>query len=416
MSISNNTGKSNIGFNNSTIQDLTSYNYSAFNVLKVAPAFTLADLVSKYGRDQQEFGAYTASGGVVSDVLTESAINLAVNGTNGSTAKIRTHTYFRYQAGKGQQIMVTCHHADVGKTNQTRRWGYFDDNDGLFFELNGTTLKVVRRTSVSGVVVDNPISQVDWNTDKYADLDLRNGNIYEIRFQWLGVGDVWFYINERLVHCMEHKNKLPVVYMRTASLPVSLEVINTAVSTASSMTAICASVISEGGSSPPEYSWAAYNSANITIGGNASRPILSIRPMAAFKTLVNRVLVIPLSVSMSSETNRAAMELVMNATLGDGGTPPSWSSVNSESAVEYDVAADTISGGEPITRIFAPSSGVGGAVAILDLIEIFGHVFSRRKLRQSAFATSLDTLTLVAYNEQGGNSLFRGNLTWGEIR
>lgn len=416
MSLRKTTSTGSVEFGTTTnplVIDLPKYQKSAFDALRVAQNYTLADLINKYEIDSKEYSTSTATGGTVTHVPAQSAIQLTVTGTNGSQAQLRTNTFYRYQAGKGLRIKQTVYHADTGQTNQVRRWGFFDENDGVFWELSGTSFRVVRRTSISGSAVDTAVASGSFSNDSLngsgpsgITLDITKGNIFEINLQWLGVGTVNFYVNGNLVHQILNANTIAGPYMRTAQLPAAFQVINTGASTGSSMTSICSSVIAEGGESPPEYSYCAFNSSFITVTTTA-RPILTIRPKATYNSITNRMILIPKLMSIATEGARIGYRLVYNATL----TGASYSSVSSGSGTEFDVAATALSGGETLYYGFLANSNDSDQIYIDKLFNIVSRV-----LRQNAFATSVDTLTISAVNEAAGSTSVKGSLTWGEIR
>lgn len=392
---------------------LPKYQRTAFEELRVANNYTLADLINKYEIDTKEFSTSTATGGAVAHVPDQSAVSLSVTTSNGSEANLRTNTFYRYQAGKGLRIKQTLYHADTGNTNQISRWGLFDDDDGLFWQLSGTTFGIVRRTSTSGSPVDNATSASSFSVDPLdgtgpsgITLDLTKGNIFEINFQWLGVGTVNFYVNGYLVHQIFNANTLAAPYIKTAQLPISYQIVNTGASTASSLTVICNSVIVEGGDDPPEYSFCAYNSSQISVT-TTERPILTIRPKSTYNSITNRMLILPKILSIATEGARLGFRLVYNGTL----TGSSFSSANNYSGVEFDVSATSLSGGETLYYGFLPNSNDATSIKINELFEGLG-----RLLRQNAFATGVDSLTVMAVNEQAGSTKVRAALVWTEIR
>jgi hypothetical protein len=400
------------------VSPIDPYMTSAFGELRTAAPFTHADLIHKYGLSDQDWDSLTVGGGAISDVLTESSVKLEVGAANNDEAGIRTHTYFRYQAGKGHVVRLTLHHSDAGQANQVREWGYFDGDDGLFFRLSGTTLSIVRRTSTGEAPTEEVIPYASWNgvmgTDPDGPLDLTKGNIFEIRFQWLGVGDVWFYVNGHLAHYLKNKNRLVRPYIATATLPVSVRIENTAASAAGRVVFTCASVISDGGCKPLSLSWGV-SSTPVTVAGNAERPLLSIRPLLLFKTIANRAIIVPLLVGIQSETNRCSLRLLLNTAL-TAPPVPVWNDVSTgKSCVGYNTDATTVVGGQEITKWFVPTAGAGGAGASFDLGHLFGAGSVSRKLRLHSLHSDVDMLTLVAKNEQGGNADLSVNVVWGEV-
>jgi hypothetical protein len=140
----------------------------------------------------------------------------------------------------------------------TRREGYFDDNNGLLLEDNGTGYSFIRRTYVTGSAVDNEVLQADWNLDTMdgngpsgISLDFTKTQIIFIDFEWLGVGRVrmGFVVNGLIyiAHEFLNTNVLEEVYMSTPNLPLRSEIINDGTGAQASIYQICSTVISEGG-------------------------------------------------------------------------------------------------------------------------------------------------------------------------
>lgn len=391
------------------------YGESLFGHQLVANPYTLFDSVNKYYIDPLEYGADVVTGGTVSHLTNQSASRIAVTATSGSRARMRSHTFFRYQAGKAQSIIMTGYHSDTGQANQVRRWGYFDDSDGLFFEISGTgtNIRLVRRTSTSGGTVDNVISRASWNGDKLdgtgssgVTLDITKGNLYEIRFQWLGVGTVQWWINGILIHTLRNANTLDVPYMKTAVLPVQVECVNSGASAIGSFTNICNTVRSEGGSAPPLWTFGAYNSVDKSIT-TTETPLLSIQPKSTFQSLINRIVAIPKFVSVSNEGFRSGFRIVYGGTL----TSASFSSADANSGYEFDVAATVVTGGITVLRGFLPG---GDDARQIDIEQMFHYLGSH--LRRDAFNTTGNILTIAGINEASGSTNMRASITWHEIR
>jgi hypothetical protein len=187
----------------------------------------------------------------------QASTTISVGASTAGTRVRQTKRRFNYQPAKSQLILLTGVFG-AGATGITRRMGYFDDSNGLFFQLSGATLSVVRRTFTSGSAVDNVTTQANWNLDKLDGtgasgiiLDTSKTNIFLIDFEWLGVGRVRYgvVIDGIPVYCHEinNANALTVVYMSTPNLPLRYEISNDGTGGAASLVHICSSVISEGG-------------------------------------------------------------------------------------------------------------------------------------------------------------------------
>jgi len=324
----------------------------AFDRLKVSMPFTQFDFKQVTGiHNNLIWTDRVVGGGSDAHVANIAATRLSVGTPNGDSIIHQTRQYFNYQSGKGMFILMTG--VMGSKANTRRRIGYFDDNNGLFFEHDGTNLKIVRRTNVTGTPVDNPILQSAWNVDKLdgtgasgITLDISKTQIFALDFQWLGVGKIryGFDINGEFVICHQEDfaNSLTEVWMSTPNLPIRFELTNIGISASSSnMDQICFSIQNDGGEEPIGIPRHADMGLTGQVIGGSLKPLLAIRLKAAeIRSTINS-----LGTSLISSTNsNFHWNLTLNPTI-TGGTAASWTSV-SDSVVEYDVAMNgLVSGG-----------------------------------------------------------------------
>lgn len=204
-------------------------------------------------------------GGLATHSTQFSRVRLSVAGTIGDSAVRQTKRHFNYSAGKSHLNDLTAIIAPTtgGEAGVRRRMGAFSANDGVFFELDGTTMRCVVRSSTSGSPDDRQFNQADWSIDKMdgtgasgLTLDWSKGQIMVIDYEWLGLGGIrfGFVVNNitYYVHYVGNANDLDVVYMRTGSQPIRYEITNTATTGVPAyLDQICCSVMSEGGGSVP---------------------------------------------------------------------------------------------------------------------------------------------------------------------
>jgi hypothetical protein len=185
------------------------------------------------------------------------SVTMTVGANTAGVRARQTRTRFNYQSGKGHLVLTTFVFG-AAQAGITKRVGYFDTNNGLFFQLSGSTLSVVRRTSTSGSPIDNVVNQADWNLDRLDGtgssgytFDPSKTQIGVIEMEWLGVGRVrmGFDIDGQIIYVHEFRNanNLTVVYMSTPNNPVRFEIQNDGTGGASSLVCICSSVMSLGG-------------------------------------------------------------------------------------------------------------------------------------------------------------------------
>lgn len=390
----------------------------SFGRLRVGQPYTLADLIMRYEIDTRDWGQQTVTGGSITYLPNEQAARMTVTGVNAASAVLQSHQYYRYQAGKAQWVRQSLYHADVGQTNQVRRWGYFDAQNGLFFQLSGTTLSVVRRTYTSGAAVDTAVAQSAWNYDKMDGtgpsgyrLDITKAQIYEIEFQHLAVGNVWFRINGILVHKFVNAGQLAAPYMTSANLPVRFEITNTGVSTGSSMTPICTSVECSGGTEPPEEGFGAARTAAITIS-TTEIPLFAIRLAPTYNSKTNRMACVPKHLHIwGLNNNEFKYSIIINpTTLLNGVSEPTWTAADTRSGVQYATNATTFTGGQRIAS--GAIDGVNSHVE--DLYAVFNTI--GRHMHLDAFGTTSDVLLITGIRIGAGDASGGCAIHWAEIR
>lgn len=202
--------------------------------------------------------AETAGGGTGSTYgANTTSVVLDVTATTAGTRVRQTKQRFNYQPGKSHLIFITAT-LGAGATGITRKVGYFDDKNGFFFQLSGTTLSVVKRSYVTGTAVDTVVSQTDWNLGRFTStdelFDTSKSQIFVIDMEWLGVGSVRMGVVRDghivYLHQFNHANIAAGVYMTTPNLPIRYELINDGTGAAATLECICSSVMSEGGAEP----------------------------------------------------------------------------------------------------------------------------------------------------------------------
>ena len=261
----------------------------AFGRLRVGSPYTLFDSQARYANDNS-FDTSTTSGGTATFNTNQSSTAMTVTTTSGSQVVRQSYRSFPYQPGKSLLIFATfCMGAP--KTNLSQRVGYFDVNNGIFLSQDSTTINMNLRTSTSGSPVTTSVPQSNWNVDKLdgtgtsgITLDLTKTQIFYVDLEWLGVGIVrtGFVIGGKYINCHTFYNANTTnttVYMTTAILPVRYEILNTGTTASSStLTQICASVISEGGYEQTSQIYWARNATPITVPtSNLFVPMASIR-------------------------------------------------------------------------------------------------------------------------------------------
>lgn len=350
---------------NGNMEPFSATSLDAFGRLRVANPYTLFDSQNRYQKDPQ-FSEELTGSATATYVANESSVDMAVTTASGDKAVRQSYRVFPYQPGKSLQVLATFV-MNEGKTNLRQRVGYFNTDNGVFFQVNGTTKSFVLRSYTSGTASDaRTVDQADWNGDKLngtgasgITLDITKAQILYMDFEWLGVGSVrcGFVIDGTFIvcHTFNNANDIDKVYMTTAILPVRYEIENTAATaSASTMTQICSSVISEGGYDQKAIPQWARRTTTLTGVTTTFVPIVSIRLKS---TSLGAVVIpsvyhaIPIGSTLDYE-----VVLIKNPTL------TSASFTSNSTNVEIDVTATALTGGTIVDLDYVSGSNQGSGV------------------------------------------------------
>lgn len=344
----------------------------AFGRIRMSSPFTLGDYKHLYGLDPN-FVDKIFNGGSVTFQDNQACARLTTSNNANSRVVHQTKFYHHYMPGKSQQILSSINfHAAV--PNVTKRTGYYDDNNGIFFEQAGNgTLSWVIRSYVSGAPVENRKTQAEWNIDKcngtggsLFNLDVTKTQLVFMEFQWLGVGSVTAgFVHEGAFipcHLFHHSNSLPTVYMSTPNLPVRCEILNTGATAGGFMDQICSTVVSEGGYVEAGTDWAVTSPTLKTVISGATLPIIAIRLKTTFKTYSNRMIVRMGNLNMFSDGESIKWRLLKlpdSSYLDD----TTWTDVDADSGVQYNVDATTWTDGDEMDNGWVGASTQGSQKA-----------------------------------------------------
>lgn len=384
----------------------------AFSRLRTSQPDTIFESNFRWSSQSELWSSSTATGGTATNTANTASMDLSVTTANGSTAIYQTKRYFPYNAGKSQYILMTCI-VGSGQTNTRKRWGYFDSNDGLFFEQNGTTVAVIQRSSTSGVAVNTTVTQSSWNLDPLDGtgpsgytLNLSNDNIYVIDFEWLGAGRVRMgvVIDGLIIYAHEflNANNLTVPYMRQGVLPIRAEIVNlAAVGATSTIKLVCCSVMSEGGAQ--SYGVLQNHSRAFTLRtvNTAYTPVISIRLRST--TLASAVRLLKAS-GWVSTADSVEFAILINPTL-TGST----FAAKTTTLVEADTAATTLTGGTELISNYIKSAAGSDSLLNFDNLSSALNTWLGSNLAGTA-----DIFTLAA-RCQTGTADVAGVMSWLEM-
>jgi len=390
-------------------------NIDAFGRLRVSTPFTLFDSNHRFA-DNGLWSTATATGGTTTFNSAQGLIDLNVTASSGSEIVRETIKVFSYQPGKSLLVLSTFVMSPA-KTNLRQRVGYYGAQNGLYVQLNNSTLSFVERSFVTGVVTETVVNQSAWNVDPMNGngpsgivLDIAKAQILFMDIEWLGLGTVrmGFVIdgNFYVCHKFHHANLITSTYITTASLPLRYEITNTgATSGSSTLKQICSSVLSEGGYE--------LRGAQQAVGTPITSPKTlttagTFYPIVSIRLKSTRLDGIAVATALSAIGNTAAnfnWQVVAAGTTTGG----SWVSAGASSSVEYNLTGASFAGGRVIASgYFTATASTSVSVDILR-----AALLSTQLERDGLTATPYEfTLTLAAGTN---NETVFGSMDWEEI-
>jgi hypothetical protein len=390
----------------------------AFGRLRVSSPLTLFDSSHRY-RDNGLWATSTASGGAAVFSANEGLVNLNVDTTSGSQVLRETFKVFSYQPGKSLLVLNTFVMAPA-QTNLRQRVGYFGTDNGIYIQLNNSTLSFVERSLVTGVVTESVVDQASWSVDTLdgngpsgVTLDITKAQIMFMDIEWLGEGTVrlGFVIDGQFIIChkFNHANLIASTYITTASLPLRYEITNTGVTASpSTLKQVCSTVISEGGYE--------LRGAQQAIGTPITTPITfaaagTYYPMIGIKLTSTKLdaIVIATAISVLGLGNgkNYSWQLIQSATITGG----SWVPVGANSAVEYNITGTSVAGGRLLAQGYVNSSNQGSPS-----INILKEALFANQLERNSFTgTAFEFVVAIAIDTIGGTLGAYASVDWEEI-
>jgi hypothetical protein len=390
--------------------------FDIFGRQRVSTPLTLFDSSHRY----KDNGLWTtATTGTASATFNanQGLVDLAVDNSINSEVIRETTKVFSYQPGKSLLVLNTFV-MQAKKTGLRQRVGYYNDYNGIYFEVNNSTVNFVERSYVSGGLAETRVAQSSWNADKLdgtgpsgLTLDTSKAQIFWMDIEWLGVGSVrtGFIINGQIIvcHIFNHANLISSTYITTASLPLRYEIKNTAATSSSStLKQICSTVISEGGYELRGLQQAIATPINtpssLAVAGTYY-PVISVR----LKSTALDGIVILTALSMmgiGNGINYSWRVVASGATTGG-----SWISAGTDSAVEYNISGTSFTGGRVLASGFINSSNQGSPS-----IDILKEALFKFQLERNGLTSTPYELTLAVTAGSNSQNIF-ASIDWEEI-
>ena len=196
----------------------------------------------------------------------------------------------RYQPNRGH-LFSTALWCPSKTLNGVRDWGLSTTENGVYFRLKADGLLYAGLRSGGASTYEAEI-----DTSGVAGFDVQKGNVYDIQYQWRGVGNYKFFINLQLVHTISNLGTLTALSVQNPALPISYRATRTTQDVAIHIG--CADLTSENGSDNDTQPNVAY--ANITKNGT-DLPVISIYNPLVIGAQTNTRTIYPQDITFSCD-------------------------------------------------------------------------------------------------------------------
>jgi hypothetical protein len=394
----------------------SSGDYTSKNRIKISPYETQFFNTFQFGKETDVWDeAVTAGGSAVHDP-TVSGVIMSVDSTAGAQVIRQTRNVMRYIPGRSSELSFAIR-LETPVVGVRRRFGLFDERDGIFFEDggDGNYYCCIRNFNGPGGPTLIRIPREQWNGDRLdgqgisgiiADPTAQQLVLFD--YEWYGAGAVIFRFvidgAAHTIHTFYHANRIPTVYTSTPFLPIRLELTNvTGAAGTHKMFQGSNSLISEG--EVGKLGIAQNITSTITgvsLGSpNVFRPVLSIR----LKSTALSGIVLPAYFQAIALSNANVFyKLVVNAVLTDANFV---NMPDANSFAQYDETATAYTGGTDIDSGFVSVNAQG--------LQITLNQDTRYQIGRGSLGTVSDTLTL-AMASPTNNATAAGTMTWIEQR
>lgn len=403
-------GKSVITVDDDTVQ------HTSRNRRKVSTNEVLQFNTFQFDRDvetwDESFSANSTFANATFDEY-EGGVILEVSNTINSEVIRQTKNVIRYVPGRQNELIFTTRFNGTVEGIR-KRIGAFDANNGIYFEDDGGTYSCVIRRATANGNVETRFTRDNWNYDKLdgtgvsgITLDFNKNQMMAIEYEWFGSGQVeWNFIidnNKFPIHRYNSANRTNITWSNTPFVPHRIELTNTTGATGThKMFQGSFGILTEGTVGPlgrRRNVSSPITGTTLTVA-NTFYPVLTIRMRSESLDGV----VLPFAFQAATLDNTSVfIRVVRDATL----TGASFVTVDN-SLVEYDVSANSVTGGTVVESGFVSPQGQGGEIPLSDQDTII-------QLGRNDLGATSQTIT-VEIAAVNANKKGWAGLNWIEVR
>lgn len=392
---------------NPMVVEMGGASVSAFGDLITAENTALVQLDFVYGINSQTGVSTVATTGVV-DTL-DSRLRIQTGADAAGSGVFNSKRAARYRPGQGVTARFTvAFNAGVASSLQTG--GIGTASNGYFFGYNGVDFGVLHRNNG----VETWTLQTAWNGDKCNGTGTSGftiapgfGNVYQIRYPYLGYGTVTFWILNPtgrwiLCHSIQYPNTSIATQLSNPNMYFYIQAVNTGNTT--NLTMYCGSVgiLLSGGISYNSFPRWAFDNNKTAV--TAETNLLSIKNCSTYKGVTNfgqlRINSVSVGAAAATSNTVCVLRLRIGATLGGTATYVPINGTSADNGVTITTGSSlasantvhtTATGGTYIYNISLAATG--GSSTVIDLSS-FGMVVAPGEiLTVSGFASGSSTMS-----------------------
>lgn len=373
---------------------------TAFGDLRTAELTPQVHLTFPYNINTDMIDITTGNGGTVTQSGSMAILNTSTS-TSGD-ATLASRNVVNYRSGLGGLTRFTAMFTS-GVANSNQIVGIGDNEDGFFIGYSGDTFgTLVRKDGV-----DDWTPQTGWNIDVMDGndgesnpsnmlLDKTKLNVYEISYQWLGAGEIKYYIENPdtggfvPVHRIKYANANTTPSILNPSLTLSANVSNDGNNTDIEVRSASMAGFTEG----KNVLTGPINAFGDNSTHNAETEFFHLRNKATYQGRTNKVRLILKSLSCGNDTNGLAnFNVYLNAGLG--ATAHSWTDIDADnSVVEVDTAKEFSTAGKLLFKgVVGKDSGETFNLEDLNIVVAPGDIITITS--DSAGASNVQSATLL---------------------
>lgn len=233
------------------------------------------------------------------------------------------------------------------------------------YTFSSTTATGTITQDVAGVTkTSDHIPQTSWNKNRASWLDPTKGNVYQITYQYLGFGNINFFVENPdtgefvLVHIIKYTNANTGPSLTNPSLRVGLYAVSLGSTTDLVVRTASMAAFTQGDRDPTRNPRAERFTQSVT---TTFTNVLSLRNRYTYNGYINQVEITPTNLSISNESSKnVVVQILANPTYS---AEQNYQTVGNNLVVDKDTSNVTVSGG----TLLGSYTVSGGGTLNLDL-------------------------------------------------